>query len=379
MEKHNNHAYVAVLEILFLGKLYNLRREALQKNFKQIRELAQRFNISMEEHIEINCVIFNISDTRLNSLINILKFSLDMHLSLLKSRNIFDFNIFVFRANIDTKQILRKLKIGLFDIMLDNKVWLLEKSTPVIGHSIEIDTTEGEIQEVISVVQKDREPNLLEKCREELLFHTDERNALERAVENINVRIVGITGKTGVGKTIFLQQFCQSRQSIYVSCYSIYQEPFYPFLSLISALYHDFYEYFSAPCAAKLDHLFEQIQLTRMLTYKQLEFDISWLFADLAKKIEILFVFDNLDCWPIEALEFFRLLCKRLEDIETNFTIVCAMKGVFYPIGLDEIIHFSGAPNLGKYARREMYMQNCSGQRMRTGRGQTGFRIKNAC
>ena len=351
METYSNHAYVAVLEILFLGRLYNLRKETLQKDFERIQELAQEFALGMEQHIELNYLLFKASNTRLNSLINILKFSLNLHSIISESKNIFEFNIIVFRVNINIKQILSKLRNVLLEITLDNKIWLLEKSNPVIRYSIEISCTGKEIQEVISVVQKNKKYNLLEKCREELLFHTDERETLQRAIKNINIRIIGITGRSGIGKTIFLQQFCQLRKSIYISCYSIYQEPYYPFLSLISDLYHNFREYFNISCEKRIDHLFEQIKLTKMLTYKQLEFDIPSLLADLVQNIEIVLVCDNLDYWPIEALEFFQLMCKKLEHIEANFTIICGMTGIFYPIGLDEIIHFSDGSNLNKEMR----------------------------
>ena len=356
MEKYNNYAYVAVLEILFLGKLYNLRKSALKKDFEQIQELANRFNLDMEQHIEVNYLLFKASNTRLNSLINILKFSLDLRSIVAGSKHIFEFNILVFRVNINIKQILSRLRSALLEIGLDNKIWLLEKNNSVIRYSIESSSVGKEIQEVISVNQKDCEHNLLEKYREEILFYTDAKEALQQAIENKNIRIIGITGRSNIGKTMFLQQFCLLNQKkyIYISCYSIYQEPYYPFLSLVFYLYQDFRVYFSAPYVKKLDDLFEQIHLTRMLSSKQLEFDISTLLSDLVQNIEIVFFFDNLDRWPLEALEFLQLLCRELVSIEADFTIICGMTGVFYPIGLDEIIHFSGGPNLEKEMPKEI-------------------------
>ncbi len=339
----NNSAYVLGLEILFLNKLYKLRRGICSKDFERIQQIAAQFHLDSEEHIELNYILFKSQNTRLNSLLHTLKFALQLKNLLVDSKHIFEFNILIFKTNIEAKLIARKIRTYLLQIPADNRIWLFEENNPVLHYSVQISAFGKEIQEPIAINPDHNEQNFLEKCEEDILLDASLTEILNKAIENAYVRTIGIVGKANTGKTAFLCHMCQSDQQryIYLTAHSRFQDASYPFIMLLYQLRQNFYSSFSEYYHQRLNSLLQQIQLTNMLSYKQIEFDVCELLLRLCEQQQLILACDSLDNWPKESIVLLQTIYRRLIEASKQFKLLCCMIGVYYPLSLDEIIHFS--------------------------------------
>ncbi|WGK68635.1 hypothetical protein P0082_09115 [Candidatus Haliotispira prima] len=336
-----NNAYVAALEILFLSKIYKLRNDILEKDFAKIRQIATEFSLQTEENIDANYILFKSTDTRLNSLVNIIKFSMQLKSLLTGSKNIFEFNVLIFKTNVDSKLISRKILNSLLKVSSDNKIWILQENNPVIHYNIQISNLDNGVQEVIAVNQEQQ--NFLEKYQENILSYSSLTETIHQAIQNVRVRTIGVIGKSHTGKTAFLHRLCRSdtKKFIYVCAHSQYQGASYPFVMLLYQLQQHFADGLPETDAERLNNLFQQVQLTNMLTYKQIEVDIYSLLEHLSRLRQIVLVCDNLDNWPVEAVKLLQLIYRKLHDTEIQSKLICCMTGIYYPMEQDEVIHFS--------------------------------------
>ncbi len=347
---HQNICYVAALEILFLNKIHKLRNSIILKEFEQIRQLAAKYFLDMEEFLEQNYLLFQSADTRLNSLINISQFSLQLKKRIIDSKIFFEFNILIFKTHIDSKVINQSIRNGLLNISTDKKVWLLQEYNPVIHYNIHLSAIYKGMQEVIALRIEPGEKNFLEKCEEDILFYAIQKEDIEKAITNIHIQAIGVTGQINTGKTAFLRSLCRSdmQKFIYLSAHSQYQEASYPFIVLLHQLQEHFLHFLPEKGRHKLEKLSRQVRLSKILSYKQIEVDVLNLLCQLVAIRSLVLVCDHLDSWPAEAIELMQLFHRRLSSVTWNLgnsqaqcTFICSMSGVYYPIRIDELIHFS--------------------------------------
>ena len=340
---YSNSAYVAGLEILFLNRLYKLRQDILIKDFEQVRQTAAEFQLEYEEHIESNYILFKSKNTRLKTLIRILEFSLELKKMFTCSKNIFEFNILIFKTNIDTKLITQKIHKLLLKTPSDNRVWILQENNPIIRYSAEVSFFDTDVQELIAIKQEYSQKNFLEEYQERVLSYAGLVDTVNRSLQNSNA--LGIVGKPCTGKTAFLRRLCQKENYIYLTAHSLYQEPYYPFIILLYHLKKYFSFCFQDSQKQRLENLLQQIQLISILNYEQVEVDICGLIQHLVGQRLLVLTCDNLDNWPIEAIELLQLIYQKLGDGNTQLKLICCLTGISYPIRLDEIIHFADQRN----------------------------------
>ncbi len=340
---YNNRAYVVGLEIFFLNKLYKLRHNILAKYLEQIQLAAAKFDLDYEEYIESSYILFKTKNTRLSSLIKVLKFALKLKEVFTDSKSIFEFNILIFKTSMNSRLITQKIRNYVLKIPSDNKVWLLSEHNPVINYNAQLSACDQNIQEVLAITERHSQQNLLEKLQEEILLHVDLIHIVNKYLENKQTCIVGILGKPNTGKTAFLKWFCRQNKMmrfVYLTAHSPYQEACYPFVMLLYQMKKYFSPCFRDSQKERLENLLQQIQLTNVLNYKQLEVDIYDLLQYLAEQSNVVLACDNLDNWPIESVELLKLLYQKLSDAKIPLKLVCNMTGDYYPMIIDETIHF---------------------------------------
>ena len=345
MEKsYNNNAYVAVLDILFLSKIFKLRHDVFLQDLEKIRQMAEPFGFDCEEFIESSYILFKSENTRYSELVKILNFSLDIKKLSLEAKSFFDFNILVFKTDIYKESITRKVRKFSLRLPGDNDVWLLQESNHLIQYNFHLSTAKKDIQKILSVKEKYGQKNFLQSFQETLLFQTDLVDILNQNIENSEISTLGIVGKPNKGKTAFIRYLCEREPTkyIYLTAYNYYQEPFYPFIFLLYQIQKNFVFRLDEKSSIKLENLLNQVKLKNILKYKQIEIDICYLIEALAKEQLLIIVCDNFDSWPVEAAKLLKSIYQKLNVNHVPLKLICCMTGVYYPIRMDDIIHFSG-------------------------------------